>query len=120
MTGATLNTSNDCVCDFEHYYQPISNACTLGCSERCPDDCMHDKPNFCMSCIENFFLFTGTMVCLEVCPTGFVENSTTNECDLVVAGGLEFAACFEFNDDIAYDWSNFIAYTTVEELIPYL
>jgi hypothetical protein len=39
----------------------------------------------------------------------------------VIVGDKSFSACFEFNDEIAYDWSNFVEYEQESgELIPYL
>ena len=70
---------------------------------------MEDHPTFCHECIAGTFLFPGTMTCLLSCPTGYLENLETSECDLEVPDDGLYSVCFEFNNQIKDDW-----YSTID------
>ena len=68
----------------DNYFQDNTNTnyircfkCYTGCS-----NCYDDDPDSCFGCSSGYYLYGNN--CLLSCPTGYLANSTTNNCDVCV------------------------------------
>ena len=59
----------------------------------------------CTSCISGYFLF-GTS-CMAICPTGYYQNSTSNQCAALASQDVFYINFFEFLEYNATSIGNF-------------
>ena len=75
--------TNECKCDDGYFMIINSNPCNVTpCSTCavCEDPCekCEGTPNYCISCLENYFLFSNA--CQNICPNGTYADTFTMKC----------------------------------------
>ncbi|CAG9314446.1 unnamed protein product [Blepharisma stoltei] len=85
-----------CSCDANYIQAADGFSCIWGCTTGC-GGCSGTSYYQCTSCLTMYYFISG--LCISVCPTGYTQDSTNNQCTLV--SNLSFS--LQFQDLIQLD-----------------
>ena len=94
--NSSLDENSLCACDVGYFEGPEQESCQQ-CYTGCAS-CSSTSYADCEACMDDYYLYANAQICnASVCPTNYLRNADTNQCDLNEAG----VSCIVFNTNIA-------------------
>jgi len=99
IENAEFRPEPTCLCMEGFSYDAESNSCSQ-CHPWCKDCSEYDNLS-CTECNDGYFLQAEGSICLQNCPTGYIEDADSNSC---IGVAPEEISCVTFDKVECYDW----------------